>query len=70
MGLGLEQEDMSWITSMALAYFLIQLETGRGLNAKTCGLDDVFSPDNLGSVPYTQFVIIYILLQLSPEGPN
>ena len=35
----------------------IPLETGRGTSAKTCGLDDVFPPDDLGSGPYTPFII-------------
>ena len=29
----------------------IPLETGRGISAKTRGLDDVFPPDDLGSGP-------------------
>ena len=29
----------------------IPLTTGRGKSAETCGLDDVFSPDDLGSRP-------------------
>ena len=29
----------------------IPLTTGRGTSAETCGLDDVFPPDDLGSRP-------------------
>ena len=39
---------------------LIPLEAGRGISAKTCELDDVFSPDDLDSGPYTHVIIIYI----------
>ena len=31
----------------------IPLTTGRGTSAETCGLDDVFPPDDLGSCPET-----------------
>ena len=31
----------------------IPLTTGRGTSAETCGLDDVFPPDDLGSRPET-----------------
>ena len=30
---------------------------GRGISAETCGLDDVFPPDDLSSGPYTQSII-------------
>ena len=33
------------------------LEADRGISAETCGLDDVFSADNLCSEPYAQFII-------------
>ena len=32
----------------------------RGISAETCGLDDVFPSDDLGSGPYTRFIIIYM----------
>ena len=35
----------------------IPLEAGRGISAETCGLDDVFPPDDLGSGPYDPFTI-------------
>ena len=38
----------------------ITLEAGRGISAETCGLDDVFSADDIGSGLYTHFIIIYI----------
>ena len=44
---GLEREGGSLIAPMALAHFT----TGRGTSAETCGLDDVFPPDDLGSRP-------------------
>ena len=37
----------------------IRFDAGRGIGAGTCGLGDVFPPDDLGSGPYTQFIIIY-----------
>ena len=36
----------------------IPLEAGRGISAETCGLDDVFSPDDRGSGLHIQFIII------------
>ena len=35
----------------------IPLEAGRGISAGTCGLDDVFPPNDLGSGPCTPFII-------------
>ena len=35
----------------------IPLKAGRGIGAETCGLDDVFPPDDLGSGPCTSFII-------------
>ena len=35
----------------------IPLKAGRGINAETCGLDDVFPPDHLGSDPCMPFII-------------
>ena len=45
---GLEQEGGSLIAPMALS---IPLTTGRWTSAETCGLDDVFPPDDLGTRP-------------------
>ena len=45
---GLEQEGGRLIAPMALAHPL-PLTTGRGTSAETCGLDDKFPPDDLGS---------------------
>ena len=36
----------------------IPLKAGRGIGAETCGLDDVFSPDGLGSDLCTPFIFI------------
>ena len=35
----------------------IPLKAGRGISAETCGLDDVFPPDDVGSDPCTPFII-------------
>ena len=44
----------------------IPLKSGRGVSAETCGLDDVFPPDDLGSGPCTPFIIYipYIMAAL------
>ena len=39
------------ITPMAQALLPRPIKAGRGISAKTCGLDDVFPPDDLGSGP-------------------
>ena len=36
---------------------VISLKAGRGISVKTCGLDDVFLPDDLGYGPCTPFFI-------------
>ena len=35
----------------------IPLDAGQGISTETCGLDDVFPPDDLGSGPNTPFII-------------
>ena len=42
----------------------IPLTTGRGISAETCGLDDVFPPDDLGSRPKAlcKYICIYIYM--------
>ena len=57
MVLGLEYENGSLITTMALHFPSIQLEAGRVISVETCRLADVFSPDDLGSGPYTQLLL-------------
>ena len=37
----------------------ILLNAGRGLSAETCGLDDVFPPEDLGSCPEPLYMCIY-----------
>ena len=37
--------------------YFVGLTAGRGISAETCGLDDVFPPDDLSSGPYTQSII-------------
>ena len=60
MGFVLKQEDGSLITAMMLAHPLHPIK-GRSRNKRrNLGLDDVFSPDDIGSGPYTQFIITYI----------
>ena len=34
----------------------------KGLSAETCGMNYVFSPDDLGSGPYTPFIIMIICI--------
>ena len=51
MVFGLEQEDGSFDYSHG------PLKAGRGISAETCGLDDMFPPDDLGSGPCTPFII-------------
>ena len=69
MNFGQEQGDGVSIIPM-VRYFLpiplkageesITLNSSRGINAETRGVNDVPSPGDLGSGPYTQFIIIYI----------
>ena len=40
-----------WSLSWRWHILSIPLTTGRGTSAETCGLDDVFPPDDLGSRP-------------------
>ena len=44
----------------------IPLTTGRGTSAETCGLDDVFPPDDLGSRPEALcwYICIYICMYI------
>ena len=42
----------------------IPLTTGRGTSAETCGLDDVFPPDDLGSHPDALCLYIYIYIYI------
>ena len=61
MGMGVSL--LPWLWHM----LSIPLEAGWGISAETCGLDekrDVFPPDDLGSGPYTQFIISVI--EISP----
>ena len=51
---GQEQGNRRLITPMARAHPPIPFDAVRGISAETCGLDDVFPPDDLGSGPYTQ----------------
>ena len=58
MVFGLEQEDGSFDYSHGAGTPSpsLELKAGRGISAETCGLDDVFPPDDLGSGPCTQFI--------------
>ena len=48
---GLEREGGSLIAPMRWHILSIPLTTSPGTSAETCGLDDVFPPDDLGSRP-------------------
>ena len=65
---GLKQEGGSLIAHMALAHPLHPIDNrlGRGTSVETCGLDDVFPPDDLCSRPeplcYYMYIYIYTFL--------
>ena len=46
-----------WLLPWRWHIIFIPLKAGRGISAETCGLDDVFPPDDLGSGPCTPFVM-------------
>ena len=58
----LQQDGGSLITPMALAHPLLLLTAGRGISAETCGLNDVFPPDDPCSRPETLCWYIYLYL--------
>ena len=45
-----------WLLSWRWHILSISLKAGRGISAETCGLDDVFPPDDLGYGPCTPFI--------------
>ena len=49
-----------WLFSWCWHIFSVLLIAGRGTSAKTCGLDDVFPPDDFCSRP--QFLCWYIII--------
>ena len=53
-----------WTLSWRWQILSIPLTTGRGTSAETCGLDDVFPPDDLGSRPETlcKYICTYIYM--------
>ena len=59
-GFVLEQEHGSTLLPWHWHILSTPIEAGRGIRAKTCGLDDVFPPDDLDFSLYTQFIIPYI----------
>ena len=59
---GLEQEGGSLIAPMALAHPLHPIDNRSRTGAKTCGLDDVFPPDDLCSRPEALCKYIYIYI--------
>ena len=61
---GLDQEGGSLIAPMALAHPLHPIITVRGTGTETCGLDDVFPPDDLCSRP--KALCWYIFYSPSP----
>ena len=56
MVFGLKQEDGIFYNSHGAGILSTQLISDRGIRAETCGLDDVFPPDDLGSGPCTPFI--------------
>ena len=50
-----------WLLPWRRHILSIPWEAGCGTSAEIYGLDDVFHPDDLGSDPFTQVFIIYIL---------
>ena len=46
-----------------------RVTAGRGISAETCGLDDVFPPDDLSSGPYTQSIIRFFFLYIKLMCP-
>ena len=46
-----------WLLPWRWHILSIPLKAGRGISAETCGLDDVFPPDDIGSGPCAPFII-------------
>ena len=59
MFFGPEQETGIWLLPCRWHIPSVPLEACRWISAETCGLDDVSPPDDLGSGPYTKFIIIF-----------
>ena len=57
---GLENEGGSLITRMALAHPIQSLNSRPRNMRRTCGLDDVFPPDNICSCPEMMLIYIHI----------
>ena len=57
MVFGLEQEDGSFNYIHGVSTSSTSNLIGRGISAETCGVDDVFTSDDLGSGPCTPFII-------------
>ena len=53
-----------WSLPWRLHIFSIPLTSGRGTSPETCGLDDVFPPDDLGSRPEELCLYIYIYMYM------
>ena len=53
----IEQEDGSFDYFHGTDIVSSQLKAGRGISTETCGLEDVFPPDDLGSGPCAKFII-------------
>ena len=61
MGLGLEQDHGSFNYSPGAGTSSpSRQKPGRGISVETCGLDDVFRPDDLDPGRYTPFIIMHI----------
>ena len=54
MGFGHNRRMSVYLLPQHWHILSIPLEAGRGMSAETCGLDDLFPSDDIGSNPYTQ----------------
>ena len=59
MGFGLSMAVGSLSLQWRLRILPILFEAGRGICVKTCGLDDVFPPNDLGSALETNLTCIF-----------
>ena len=62
----------SFITPMSLAHSVHPVRNRPKTSAETSGLDCVFPPDDLGSGPTTDFILVYITYYLNnaERGPQ
>ena len=60
MGFGLSMAVGSLSLPWRLRILPIQLEAGRGISVRTCGLDDVFPPNDFGHGLETNLILTCI----------